>query len=145
MIVTSEDRHSSCLTAYLCNLTKSLKHPSLPNPTTSISFSSYTHTVQPDVNTKKPQPPSPPSVLIGFTFRNHLINHLSLKLSNQKRNKTKGKASVSSPCSLETPGCVPAWLEASQRLQERFKITNGHLRLFLFIDKSKPKKTFFCT
>lgn len=118
------------------------------NPTTVIDFSLIpTHCIAltRDVNTNAPKEPQPPPVLTAFTICNHFINHLSLKLLNQKGNKTKGKASVSSPCSLETPGWVPAWVRSKPKALRTISDKNGHLRLFLFIDKSKPKKTFFCT
>lgn len=124
------------------------EHPSIPNPTTIIDSSLIpTHCIAlaRDVNTNAPKEPQPPPVLTAFTICNHLINHLSLKLSNQKGNKTKGKASVSSPCSLETPGWVPARVRSKPKALRTISDKNGHLRLFLFIDKSKPKKTFFCT
>ncbi|TMS08567.1 hypothetical protein E3U43_006050 [Larimichthys crocea] len=102
---------SACLSDCLCVLTNFTKNPSLPNPTTLTDFSlipshctAFTH----DVNTnapKKPQPPPPPTLFkqsLPSAITSSIISHSSYR--TKKRNKTKGKASVSSPCSLETPG-----------------------------------------
>lgn len=77
----------------------------LPNPPTAIR--SYTHTVQPDVNTKKPQPPPPPLSLMSFTFSNHLINHPSLELLNQKETKPKERRQSAAPAP-EKPQAEPS-------------------------------------
>lgn len=143
------DRDTSCLSDCLCVHTNFTKHPSIPNPTTAIDFSLIlTHCIAFtwDVNTSTPKKPQPPPVLTAFTIRNHLINHLSLKLLNQKKNQNQRKGVSQQPLLLRNPrlstGLVRGKPKALRTISKKKK---GHLRLFLFIDKSKPKKTFFCT
>lgn len=109
-----------------------------------LSYFIKCYTVQTDVNTTKQ--PSTSAVFFNVCFSHQSSFTQAIKPKKKKENQSKGVSQQ--PLLLrKTRLRLSLGLEAAKGFKNilRFKKKNGRLKLFLFIDKSKPKKTFFCT
>lgn len=100
---TDTETRLLCLSDCLCVHTNFTKHPSLPNPTTTIGFSwipshctAFTHDVYTNAP-KKPQPPPPPTVCSLYHLQSPHQSSLTQVIEPKKETKPKERRQSAAP------------------------------------------------